>query len=301
MRRSPSTSLCLALVFASSSLGTAIAAEPPKDDDWLVDANIGAAKVESDAYRLAADGALGYWTRTWGLAARGTTLAYDQTVGAARVETTKLDGDAEGWLAPGNASWKFRPDLRVSAGGANYSSTYTPAGPGAGPWNDQTSWIWRGTALAGFTWNPNPAFAMHMVGGAGVQVEWYDYISADPSQTALTDDETVTIRGAARLNLRWSVAPDTLTLRAHGDMSYFGFTRDRFSFTTDTMSATNEKLELSQLEVRSRAFVDIDAAEFFGFRPTVHGGIDYFRTSGAEANSSLLVPVAGAGLLRPWL
>ncbi len=268
---------------------------------WLVDANLGAARVESDAYRLAADGALGYSTGTWGLGARGNTLAYDEVTSVARIETTKLDGDAEGWLIIGDPAWSARPQVRLTAGGASYDSTYTPEGAGAGPWNDQTSWIWRGTALAGVDWRPGETFSLSALAGGGMQVEWYDYETVGAGQASLTDDENTTFRGVARLDLRWTALPDTLSLRLRGDASFFKLTRDRFSVTAGSTTAiADEMLVLSQTEVRTRAFVDIDAAEVFGFRPTLHAGADYFRLSGPEGETTSFVPLAGAGVLRPW-
>jgi hypothetical protein len=262
------------------------ASEPP-GSGWLVDANLGAARVESDAYRLAADGALGYSTGTWGVGARGNTLAYDEVTSVARIETTKLDGDAEGWLVFGDSTWSARPQVRLTAGGASYDSTYTPEGAGAGPWNDQTSWIWRGTALAGVDWRAGETFSLSALVGAG--------------QASLTDDENTTFRGVARLDLRWVALPDALSLRLRGDASYFKLTRDRFSVTAgSTTTIADEMLVLSQSEVRTRAFVDIDAAEVLGFRPTLHAGADYYRLSGTEGDSSSLVPLAGVGVLRPW-
>jgi hypothetical protein len=276
------------------------ASETP-DPGWLVDANLGAARVESDAYRLAADGALGYATGTWGLGARGNTLAYDEVTSVARIETTKLDGDAEGWLVFGDSTWSARPQVRLTAGGASYDSTYTPVGAGAGPWNDQTSWIWRGTALAGVDWRAGESFSLSALVGGGMQVEWYDYETVGAGQASLTDDENTTFRGVARLDLRWMALPDILSLRLRGDASFFKLTRDRFSVTAgSTTTVADEMLVLSQTEVRTRAFVDIDAAEVLGFRPTLHAGADYYRLSGSEGDTSSFVPLAGVGVLRPW-
>ena len=305
MRRSlsvPHLHILAASVVLVSTLRVGPAHAEPDDqvDGWLVDANIGAAKVESNNYRLAADAALGYWTGTWGVAAQGTTLAYDETTDAARIETTKLDGDGEAWVQLGDSTSPLRPELRVSVGGASYDSTYTPVGPGV--WNDQTSWIWRGSLLLGLAWRPDESFALHVAGGGGLQVEWYDYESAMRGNVGLTDDENTTIRGHGRLNLRWTAAPRALTFRIQSSVSYFSLTRDTFSVTKgNTTNIQDQRVELSQVELRNRLFGDLDFAEFVGLRPTIHVGVDYVRLAGSEGSSSTAVPVAGVGLLRPWL
>ena len=48
------------------------------------------------------------------------------------------------------------------------------------------------------------------------------------------------------------------------------------------MNTVDERVVLSQTEVKTRVYVDIDAAQVWGFRPTVHVGADYFRLSGSE-------------------
>ena len=268
---------------------------------WLFDGNLGAVRVKSDAYRLAADGAIGYGTGVWGVGVRGSTLAYDEVTSMAHIETAKLDGDAEGWLFLGDGSWTVRPQIRLTVGGASYDSTYTPQAAGAGPWNDQTSWLGRGIAQVGLDWFAGERFSLAAFAGGGLQVEWYDYESAGAGQASLTDDENTTFRGVARLDMRWKALLDVVSLRLHGDASFFKLTRDRFSVTAgSSMNTVDERVVLSQTEVKTRVYVDIDAAQVWGFHPTVHVGADYFRLSGSEGKLSSWVPLAGVGLLRPW-
>jgi hypothetical protein len=270
---------------------------------WLADLNAGAVRLESSDFRLAADARLGYGQGSWGIVASGDAGTYDEDSDAAHRTTDRLSGAGEAWLLLGGAGDSARLQLRASGGGASYDSTYEPKTAAAGPWTDQTSWMGRGTLLAGLVWQPGPDLSLNALAGAGVQVEWYDYTTAGGTiPVTINDTIDTTARGEARLELTWAALPAVLSLRLRGSATYFKLSRDNEFITVapGTANVQTTRTTFSQLEASGRGFIDIDAAQVAEIRPTLHGGVDYVRLSGEGGDLTSLVPVFGAGLLHPW-
>ncbi|MCU0691351.1 MAG: hypothetical protein MUF54_08115 [Polyangiaceae bacterium] len=274
-----------------------------RDQDYLVDVNVGAARANVDSYRFAGDAQLGYWTRSLGLVATGSTEAFDEQIGPANIDTTQWQVAGEAWYLTGDQGGRVRLELRASGGGAFYDSTYVPLTTGAAPFSDQNSVMGRGGLLVGLRWRPSARFAMEAVVGGGMQFEWYDYSTvAAGSGWQDRDDQTLSARGEGRLHARWVAVPDIVSFRVRVLASYFRLTRDaQFLSTAGGVSLQATQEQLSQLEMTNRLFMDIDAAEVVGFYPTVHAGADYFRLSGNQGELHKLVPMLGAGIVRPWL
>lgn len=294
------------LLFASSTRaqdGTSESEAPPVMSGWLADLNAGAVRLESSDFRLAADARLGYGQGTWGIVASGAAGTYDETSDDAHRETERLTGGGEAWLLLGAPDASARLQLRATGGGAFYRSTYEPRTTAAGAWSDQDSWMGRGTLLVGVVWKPSERFLLDALAGGGVQSEWYDYVTVAKAQPVLIDDNLdITARGEARLELVWAAAPSILSLRLRGTASYFKLSRDNefISAGRGPTSVETSRTTYSQLEASGRGFIDIDAAQVVGIRPTLHAGVDYVRLSGEGGDLATLVPVFGAGILHPW-
>jgi hypothetical protein len=298
-----------AALIAFSSPALAQNTATPQGDDtqdgalvaWLADANIGALRLQNDELKAQGDLTLGIGQDWWGGTAWGSGSAYEIDNGAGLNDTTKLEGTGDAWLTTGDAPDVLRLVLRASGGGFNYSSTvYKKA---SGSYTDDDSWFGRGSLLIGGQLRPDPTFHAYLAVGGGFQYEWYDTTGFVASNYTFDDKQELSFVGSARLEAHWTVAQDIVSLRVRSLATYFQLTRNSefLAASGGTVSQQLASTSFSQLEVSSRGFIDVDAASFFGFRPTLSGGLDYVRVSGEGQSQSTTVPVFGAGLLHPWM
>jgi hypothetical protein len=92
-----------------------------------------------------------------------------------------------------------------------------------------------------------------------------------------------------------------VSFRIGSAVTYFQLTRTNDFTGTEASVQSTTKTSFHRLEVSARGFLDIDAAALYGFRPSVHGGLDFVGVSGEGSVASTPVPVFGAGLNHPWL
>lgn len=293
---------CAAFVLAAALCSnTAFGQTDAGDDglDWTVDANIGALNLGSDDVRATGDATVGIGQDAWGVVVWGRGSYFDFDNDEQFNDTQKIEGAGDGWLHLGEATAPVRFVIRMSAGGANYDSTVQDKTV-AGDFADQNSWMGRGALLLGVDLRPSPQLTAYLGLGGGLQYEWYDTIAPQPGVGVVQDDsQDLSLMGNGRLDARWVAAPDVVSLRLHALATYFKLTRNRtYLAQTGASDATSATFE--QLDLNVRAYVDIDAASLLGFRPTLHGGVDYVSVSGEGESESTVMPVFGAGVLRPW-
>ena len=303
--------VCRAAIVAAIVLSTrlSVAQSVPAgghgDDDtlaWTADANLGALRLQSSDFRLAGDANVAVSQSWWGVGVWGKGSSYELDSDDRASDTDKFEGAGEAWLRTGKHNSPVQLLIHLSGGGANYSSTVYDR-TNAGSFTDETSWMGRGALFVSGLLLPDPSFTAHIAVGGGVQFEWYDTTAAFTGAATVDDTQDLTFIGYARFAAHWIAAKDIISFRARADSSYFKLSRDSafLGATAGSVSAQNTTSSFSQLEIYSRGFIDIDAASVVGFRPTVHGGLDYTRVSGGGDTSATFVPVFGAGLLRPWM
>ena len=273
--------------------------EPNEGIDWTANANIGALNLGSDDVRATGDLSLGIGQDNWGVEAWGQGSYFDFDNDEQFNDTQKLEGAGDGWLRLGGPSEPARFTFRLFVGGANYDSTVQNKTV-AGDFADQNSWMGRGSLLLGMDLRPSSTFTAYVGLGGGMQYEWYDVVAPESGGGVMQDDnQELTLLGNGRIDARWMVAPSIISLRLHAFATYFKLTRNRtYLSTTGASDATATTFE--QIDVNARGYVDIDAASVLGFRPTLHGGLDYIRVSGEGESESTVLPVFGAGVLKPW-
>lgn len=269
--------------------------------EWTAEANVGAMRLESDDLRAQGDLTLGIGHSWWGVTASGSGSAYEMENGTGLNDTTRLEGTGDAWLTTGDDPDPLRLVVRASGGGFNYSSTVYKAA--SATYVDQDSWFGRGSLLVGGLLRPDPSFTAYLAVGGGIQYEWYDTTGLVATNFTFDDNQELSFVGNARLEARWVVAKDVVSLRVRSHATYFQLTRDSEFLAASSGTASQQVASTSfhQLEVSSRGFIDVDAASFFGFRPTLHGGLDYVRVSGEGTTQSTSVPAFGVGLLHPFM
>lgn len=288
---------CLAAMLWTTST---IAQQEPSP--WVGELNLGVPRLETGNFQFVGNARLGYVVEQFGGIGRGSLAAFDVETDTGTTETLREDGYAEGWFRFGEDGDSVRLELRASGGAALYTSTYTPSSgvANAGFFHDEDSFMVRGGALAGVVVEPDDKFVLQLRAGGGVQFETYDYLTVDPADpNLLTSTDNISGRGEGRLRARWRFLPDTLAARAEVDGSFFTITRSSFAVGQAGQGVSLEDSQLTQVEVTSRLFIDIDASALFEVRPSVFGGPDYFSQSGDVGSESTLVPVVGIGLLKP--
>lgn len=282
------------------SLGTGRAQAQLVGRPWIVDLNAGAPSLESGKFQLVGSGTLGYATPRLGGVAAGSLAAYDLTTPRSLVDNTLTSGQGEAWVLLGGPGDRLRVELRGEAGVALYDSTYIPLVSNAGFFHDETSFMSRGSLVAGARFAPNDRFAAALRLGGGVQVESYTYVTLDPAAPALlSDSDNTSFRGVGHLELRWRAVPRWFSLRMLGDASLFTITRSsllvRPTSGAGAASVTEERFR--QLDVTGRSSVDLDVLAVFGLMPAVFGGADLFSLRSSAGSTFTVVPVVGIGII----
>lgn len=259
-----------------------------------VDLNVGKPSLGTDTFVVALDGGLGYATPRFGVAGSGGFSVYDLSADGSETETVRDAGQIEGWWTFGEAGAGLRPELRVALGAALYSATYVPA-PGRGTYHDEDSLLRRGTALAGLRLRQGRLEGGVWVGG-GVQHETFDYVGNDPADALVRSEEATTMRGEARLRLRYAAWPSSLALRLTVDATRFSLTRSELVVARSGAAARTEAF--AQTEIGARLAADLEILALFGFVPAAFLGLDDVAMSGEAGARRSTIPVVGLGVSR---
>jgi hypothetical protein len=134
---------------------------------------------------------------------------------------------------------------------------------------------------------------------AGAQAQWEDWSSTakppGPGAEKALSQSRASASGEVRLRLLWSAWPEVLSLRGRGDLSVQSLTRnDLVAPPAGAPTGTPSGEPVTQLDLRVRGLVDVEALRFFGFLPSLHVGLNYERVDTAAH----LSPVLGLGLRR---
>ncbi len=263
----------------------------------LLDLSIGSLVVSGGGYRLAGEGLLGYNAERFGIAARGYSRAYDMSQGSVVDETIGGGGSLEGFAAFGEA---LRFDGRLVAG-AELFDTDTTEGPPGVAFTSQTSIMARATLLAGVRYQSgSSAFGLWL--GGGMDYEWYDpLVVTSDARVALTESEELKGQAQARLRVQLALLEGILVARLRADGAYYTITRSRVAIETGgggVATVSQEAEQWRQLELRSRALVDLEIAKLFDIVPGVFAGFDLVARSGASGSTRALVPAFGLGVRR---
>lgn len=288
-RKLPAGLLILTAPFAA-------AAEP---SPWVLDVNAGVPHLESAHFDVAADAVVGYAGPTLGAVGSGDLGYYDVDDSAASTTNLRERGSLEGFWTLGDAHDPLRLTLRASFGVALYSSTYAPKPGGAGSYHDEDSLMDRGTLLVGVR-GRGERWSLDALAGLGIQYESYGYVTVDPlDPNLLADSDALSARGELRVAARWRVAPEAVSLRLKVDAGYFRLTRSSFLVAQGAASVANTREELTQIELGSRFFCDLDALALVGIAPAAFVGVDYVGLVGGAGSVATAVPLVGVGLFKP--
>lgn len=265
----------------------------------LFDVQVGSLVVSDGGYHLAGDALLGWNAGSWGVAGRGHSRAYDMSHDQVVDETTGGGASLEGFWASGDTA-RLRFDGRFVAGAELFDTDTTEGAEGA-EFVSQTSILAHASLLAGIRWQSESSAAGLWLGG-GPQYEWYDpLVVTSDARIQLTDDEKLAARGIARLRAETPLASRVLVARLRIDGALYSLTRSIASIETGGGGGvtSDESHESSlQLELRLRAFLDLEAARLFDFVPGLVGGFDSVRQSTNGASTGTLVPAIGLGVRR---
>ena len=267
---------------------------PPWMDRWVVDLNASWPRLASNNFLLNGDLTLGYNGERFGIVARGTALSYDLTTQAGLTQTEQYEGSAEGWfLLPLGSATAL--DLRGNVGASIFDTTVVQQGS---PFGDQTSLMGRAVTVVGLRFQAGRV-AAYLGGGAGFQYEDYSALNVMTVRRAvLLDQNPWTLRGEGHVKAQWNAIPDILSLRLRADLSYLQITRDDRRVVVGTGSSKTHSVTRSeQTQLVLRGFLDVDALRFFGFLPSLHGGLNYVQV-GSDGS---ITPVIGVGIRREAL
>lgn len=271
---------------------------------WIVEVNGGVPRLATSDLRIVGDLALGYDSDGLGVVARGAVRYFDLTESARSTDSFDATSSFEAWLTGGDERAPVRLEGRVSAG-TEYIDTTTLAAPaGAGPtrFGDYDSLLVRGSMLAGLRVRPSDRFLLHGLVGGGPQYETHDTTSVSETGVTLSSPDTWSAQCSLRVDARWKLVPQILSLRGHVTGAYFSVTREELSFASKAPGGGDlalTKAESTQLFAAGRLFVDTDVASFLGFVPAVFGGLDVTHVSAGGGDRTATVPVFGAGIVRP--
>lgn len=275
-----------------------------KPGPLVFEANGGVPRLKGDDVKFVGDLTLGWKTRQLGIVGNGALSYYDFGTGTGSTDTTRAHGALDAWWMSGDDRTPVRFEARVSGAVDYYDSTYVPVSndPTAGYFHDEDSTLARGSVLLGLRVSPSARFLLDLLVGGGMQYESYGYLATNPKDpNVLSDSTAVTGRGNGRVLVRWSVIPQFLSLRGRAEADYFRLTRDLFTVSqiNRPLSVTSTTTELEQLEVRARAFLDLDIAKFLGFVPSAWAGFDMVKMRDDAGDVQTTIPVFGLGIVRP--
>lgn len=290
--------VCCATTLASSA--SAQVGYDPVDSPWFFAVNAGVPSLQSGNLSGVGSAEVGYLMKNLGFEASGRLSAYDFQNKDIRTDNQAAQGKGEAWWVSGTPDEDVRFEIRAAGGGAYYDTTYKVRRSSSLPQNldDETSWMGRGSLLVGLVVQPSSSFNLSFRGGAGGQYESYNAVSTTATNV-IDDSDTFSFQANGRFRMRWSFIPEAASLRLWADGSYFTLRRSTFVLATSGAVTTGSE-EFTQIEVVSRMFIDLDAVAFYGIVPGVFGGLDYFALSSNSGDTSTLVPVGGAALIRPW-
>jgi len=269
---------------------------------WIYSGSLGMPKLESGAFRLVGDGALGYARDHWGMQGGLAFASYATSSQQAFSSTSRNSGGIEGWYSRGSAEDRLLWQLRGELSYASYATTYIMTGDAAaagGGFQSETSGMTRATALFGGRYRASSNLTASALGGLGLQAESYSTASEAGADVSMSSS----VRYTARLGATWIILPDKLRLRALSDIGYYSITRTRLAVDTEA-SSTGEPLQRESfklLELNNRVFADLSSFTFAGLTPTVFVGIDVMSLSGDAGSASTLVPLAGLGFVNTAL
>jgi hypothetical protein len=281
---------------------------PPWIDRWVLDVNL-APPVSKDANgeshtQLNGDLTAGYNGERIGFLVHGDASYFDLSESRNDALTERYAGNVDLW-GLFDVSPVVRLEPRFSGGAIYYGTLASDATATVPVQTNQDSIFGRAVGSIGARIQPGARVAFYASLGAGGQYEDYYRVV----QTALGEQGTVfnaaaTVRYEARVRAQITVVPEIVSLRARADFNAFDMRRaDRavtFSLGKVTL-AEQGVTDITQLELFARAFIDVDAARFFGFVPAVHGGVNAFVLSSSGESASAVVPVAGIGIRREAL
>jgi hypothetical protein len=277
----------------------------PWSEPWLLDGNFDIPSFATSNLNLYGDAMVGYNALDWGLTLRGSAQRVDQSTGANRDYLDAKSGGAEGWWRmPGE---KLRVELRGAfAGGDTLSIASRTSGSNLYVWEDQN--YLRGSLLAALVYQGDEALAGGLWLGAGYQSDSLERraipnvsLPNNGGSLWLSDSRAnayLTLEG--RLRGEWRFLPGWLALRFRGDGRRASVTRDAYTevdFAGVKIAGTRSR-SYAQSELSTRLFLDMTVAEFVGFTPSIHAGVDAWLYTGETDLPNLVVPVFGVGIKR---
>jgi hypothetical protein len=271
----------------------------PWADRFVAALNLGVPVLESDDFKVSGDAKLGYNAEAWGVLGRCFLNYYDLTSDVLLVDNLLGGGSAEGWYTF-NAQGSVKVELRADVGASLYSTTSIPLNnPAANVISDEDSVMVRGSALAGLRLESSSA-ALGFWLGAGAESETYNELTVDANNNpSIQDASTGHLMLTGRLRAQFPLVTDVLVGRVRVDALRHAITRESVELDIgDRVTTTTTAESSDQLELGSRAYVDLELARFFGFVPAVEGGVDYVSLADATGTVSTVVPVFGIGIRR---
>jgi len=272
----------------------------PWTSAFLFDVNVGTIIVDPAELngKFAGDLALGYNGELWGAVLRGKAYGYEYTEqGVSSTNTYRVGGDVEGWLAPGTAT--IKADLRLTAGYDRFDTDVATIDNSSNVFADQTSDTLRGGLSVGFRYTPGPNFALGAWGGGGAQMEIYNSLTVGGDGSVFVDDgNELTAQATGKFRMQFALWPRFLVGRLRSDLEWYKLSTTSLRQNVIEGTVTPATTEVSQLEVDSRAFIDLEFARFGGFVPGLNGGLTYLQVSGAGPTATSLMPVFALGIRR---
>ncbi|MCC6648169.1 MAG: hypothetical protein IT374_21690 [Polyangiaceae bacterium] len=273
------------------------AAEPPSG--LVLDASAGVPKLERSSTEVVGGAVVGWRAASWSATGRGSLSLLDFKGPGGLQQGDRAEGAIEAATGVPLAG-ALRLEARGALGVASYGTTTITA---VRPLHDESSLMWRGTALVGLRWDRGGDFA-YAQAGAGLQSETHSQttvVTAGSTQVSLDDSTARTLRTAARAGARVGVWAERVSLRARAEAARAAIRRDRASLQLTSgaavaVAAAGETEAQRQLELEARVFIDVDALALVGLVPGVFGGVDVVRASSSEGALTATVPVVGVGV-----
>ncbi len=282
-------------------LGRYLVGLAPWTEPILFDINLGTVIVDVKSLNaeFAGDLAIGYNAGLGGGIIRGSAYGYEYSEqGVSSSNTYRVGADIEGWIAPGND--EIKADFRLKAGYARFDTDVAGEAAGNDAFSDETSDTGRATLLAGVRLTPSSRFAIGAWGGGGGQFEDYNALVVDANNDVFIDDgQKLTAKADGRLRMQATIWPRVLVGRLRADLEWFKLSTTGFELDALAGTSVPVTVELQQLEIETRAFIDLEAARFVGFVPSINAGVNYISVSSSDGPSeSTVVPVIAAGVRR---
>jgi hypothetical protein len=275
----------------------------PWSEHVLFDLNGDVPRIGRNDFNVVGDLMTGYNAQNWGIIGNGALHEYDFSAPDLIAQTSSRDGSLESWVSL-DPSPAWRIEIRGTGRAAYYDTTKINTAPGSTQTlADETSWMGRGSLVAGTRYQPGTRFAGGLWLGAGGQYEFYsrlDVGARGARQAASLDQTSTSLLLNGRLRVQYALVPQILAVRLRVDAQRFQITRDSLQMqaVAGVITTTAPAQAATQTEMQTRLFLDADVARFAGFVPSLNTGFDYFMLDSTSDSVASMVPVFGAGIRR---